>query len=469
MAATPRPGSAFAALSLGVLLGAAACSSGGSGSNPDGGGAPVVLKYPWDWVGVVGTGQSLSVGGLGTPITGAAMMPSFNNLKLALGGATVPPFDPTLSTLTMAPLDEPIRPDVPAYPSAYPGNIDGETPHTVMASQITWMVMHAAAAHDYLTVHTVVGESGQPMSVIDKAATEVVNGATSMGRAYAATRFEAAAIARLAAAVGKTYGIGAIMITHGEADAGNLSYESDLVQLWSDYNADLPLDTGQSTTTRIPMLVSQQSSNPTSAGSTSASSIAQWQVGVDHPGDIICIGPKYQYPYVQDSSGFIHLSAHGYELLGEKYGQVFFERVVKGSDWQPLQPTSGTVAGKIITLHFHVPVPPLVWNDFPPPHTGDSPWAQGRGFELRAASASHAIDSVAIVPPDMVQITSHDDLSGLAVVVSYAATTDGVAMTTATGNGTYRWGQLSDSDPFVGSVTGVPQPNPCVAFTMSVQ
>jgi hypothetical protein len=33
--------------------------------------------------------------------------------------------------------------------------------------------------------------------------------------------------------------------------------------------------------------------------------------------------------------------------------------------------------------------------------------------------------------------------------------------------GTVRWGWLRDSDPFVGAVTGLAQPNYCVAFEMS--
>jgi hypothetical protein len=187
-------------------------------------------------------------------------------------------------------------------------------------------------------------------------------------------------------------------------------------------------------------------------------------------GDIICIGPKYQYPYAQDSSGFIHLNPHGYELLGEKYGQVFFERVVAGHDWQPLQPISIAVSGNVVTIQFHVPVPPLVWDDsFPPPHSALVPeWAMGRGFEVSAAGPAATIDSVEIVGADTVKITCRNDLTGFAVTVGYAATTDGKAMMFSDGvsHGTYRWGQLRDSDPFVGAVTGVPQPNYGVAFNM---
>src|SRR5664279_1754028 len=207
----------IALLLPGLLL--TACSSSGSKETPDAGvtdGAPdsaPSLNLGWDWNGLIGTGQSLSIGGLGTPITMAAKTQPYNNLKLALNGATVPPFDSTLDALSMVPLIEPIRPTDPTYPSAYPGNIDGETPHTAMADQVTKMVLDAGGT-DYVGVHTVVGESGQPMTVIKK--NGVFTGTIGTGaRAYAATLFEVAAIARLAGAAGKTYGVSAIAITHG--------------------------------------------------------------------------------------------------------------------------------------------------------------------------------------------------------------------------------------------------------------
>jgi hypothetical protein len=451
---------AHAALSL-LLFSACNPNSNNPGNDNDAGAdARPMPNFAWDWTGIVGTGQSLSVGGgnSGTPIRAKTQM--FNNLKLALNGAVVPPFDSTLDSLSMVPLVEPIRPTDPGYPSAYPGNLDGETPHTVMSEQITQMVMDAAAGHDYVTVHTVVGESGMPMSVIKKNGTFPPPFTANTGtgaRAYDATLFEVGAIARLAAAAGKTYGLGAITLIHGEADAGNLNYASDIFQLYSDYNADLPVLTGQ--TTSIPMLVSQQNSVPSNAGSGSLSAIEQWQVGLDHPGDIICVGPKYQYDYSGDASR-VHISALEYDKLGEKMGQVYFQRVVMGQDWQPLQPINGTVSGNVITVQFHVPVPPLVWDDtLPPPHAS-GPWANGRGFEVTAAGPAQTIDSVEIVAPDTVKITCHGDLTGLAVNVAYAVTTDGVTV----GPTTFRWGHLKDSDPFVGAITKTPQPNWAVAF-----
>jgi hypothetical protein len=408
-------------------------------------------------VGVIGTGQSLAVGGHGN----AAAMPvggttqRFRNLKLSLGSGNVPPFDSNNAALSMVPLVETLRALATGYPSPYPRNIYGQSFHTAMGDEITTLVM-AGQSRDYITAHTAVGEAGQPTSVLQKGATDT----GSTGRAYAASLFEVAAIARLAKAQNRSYGVGAIVLTHGESDAGSSTFEADMLRLWQSYNQDLPALTGQ--TTSIPMLLSQQHSAPTGAGSSSIGTLAQWRIGVNRPGDIICTGPKYQYAYVNDN---VHLTNPDYERLGEKYGQVFHQRVVLGNPWQPLQPTTVERSGRVITVHFHVPVPPLVWDTtLAMPHqSAYTEWAPGRGFEVRAGSTRIAISGVAIAG-DSVQITCATDLPASGVVVGYASIADG----TLRPNGTARWGQLRDSDPFVGSVTRMAQPNHCVAFEMNV-
>jgi hypothetical protein len=383
----------------------------------------------------------------------------FQNLKLALP-ANVLPFNPNAAGLSLVPLVEPLRAFASTYPSAYPQNIYGETPHTAMANQISALAQ-AVLSIGYATVHSVVGENGQPMSVLRKGATEVVTGAMSMGRAYAATQFEVAAIARLARAQGRSYGVAAIIITHGEADAGSPGYGNDLFQLWTDYNTDLRNLTGQTET--LLMLVSQQHAVPNGVGVRSASTQAQWRASVDHAAQIVCSGPKYQYAYAADH---VHLTTPGYQMLGEKYGQVYFERVVLGNDWRPLEPLGVTRNGRVLSVRFHVPVLPLVFDaGLPAPHqVANLPqWAQGRGFELWQGNRRVTIQSVAI-SGDTVQLTSGEDLNGGGYTVGYAATDDNVPMP----GGTARWGQLRDSDPFVGSSSARAQPNFAVAFELAV-
>ena len=79
-----------------------------------------------------------------------------------------------------------------------------------------------------------------------------------------------------------------------------------------------------------------------------------------------------------------HLINKDYERLGEKDAQVFYQRVVLGIDWQPLQPTGASRSGQVITVTFNVPVPPLAWDTtLPAPHqASNTAWAQGKGFEV---------------------------------------------------------------------------------------
>jgi hypothetical protein len=332
-----------------------------------------------------------------------------------------------------------------------------------MANEITTLVQAAGAA-DYVTIHSAVGENGQRLDLLKKNA--IPEGVT--GHAYEATLIETRAITRLARAAGKTYGVGAITVTHGESDAADTNYASRLHQLYSDYVEDIGAITGQ---TEPPLLiVSQQHSV---GADRTPSTLEQWRIGTMYPNEVVCSGPKYQYPYTPDS---VHLMVEGYELMGEKYAQIYYERVILGHDWQPLQPTQVTRDGRVVTVTFHVPVAPLTWETtFSAPHQGSPAWSAGKGFELRSGAAPVTIASVEIVG-DTVQITAGEDLPASGLTVGYALAQDPPAVdggTTAPAmtqpfTGTFRWGLLRDSDPFVGSTTQKAQPNYAVAFELPV-
>jgi hypothetical protein len=326
-----------------------------------------------------------------------------------------------------------------AFPSAYPGNIFGETPHYFMANQIS--ALYAATGQgDYVTVHSIIGESGQPLSVISKGAVDM--GRT--GRAYAVTLFEMRALKRLAMAAGKSYGVAAIIMTHGEKDSTNNGYEDGVHKLWADYNADIKAITGQ--TTSIPIYLTQQHSEPFGPGSSTISSLAMWRLGVKYPGDFVCVGPKYQYQYAGDGR---HLTTHEYDRMGAKYGEVYFERVVRGRNWQPLQPLSAVKRGKTITVTFNVPTGPLNWDEtITPPHQAAlTEWAKGRGFEVSNAGGRVAIDSVAIEGSTVV-ITLAADSQAAGWTVGYAMAQDGSGAMAGPTRG--RRGQLRDSNLLVG-------------------
>jgi hypothetical protein len=405
------------------LLALAGCGGGKSTSN--GGGL---------WIGVIGTGQSLSLGAASNGLVFTA--PSATSLKLSLGSHVLDwPIDPADPELAAVPLAEPIRPiNTTTFSAPYPIDIYGETFHTAMAAQMD-AVNQAGVGAPLTSAHSVLGQGDSSITVIQKDGT---------GNAYAASLFEAAALTRLAAAAGATYEACAVMLTHGEKDAELPSYEDDIARLQSDYEQDLKAITGQ--TRAIPMIVSQQHADPVTGRSTST--VAAWKAGVDHPGKIYCAGPKYQYAYANDH---IHLLAGQYDRLGVKYAEVFYEVVMLGHDWQPLQPDSVARDGRTISVRFHVPNPPLAWDEaFGAPHQlVHDAWKNGRGFEVEDAQGEVTITDT-VIDGDTIRIGIDrlPDTTTAPLVVRYAMTQDAAALAGGLASG--RFGQLHDSDPLVG-------------------
>jgi hypothetical protein len=395
---------------------------------------------PFEWIGVLGSGQSLSVGAEGLPTSRVAS--SYGNLMLSDPRA-VPDWDGLSGDgdeLSVVPLFEPVRPYRYVPFGQYPDNVAGETGHLTLADQASRIELDATG-RSLVTAHSVVGVSGMPLVAIAEGGTT---------NAYAAGLYEARVLAARAAAAGKSFGYGAIVFTHGEADSASATYGQRLYAHWEGLNADLQAITGQ--TRDIPLLITQQSSLPWPADGTqpqrSASTQAQWWTSVNHPGEIVLVGPKYQYA---PSLNLIHLSAAGYRALAIKNAQVFHEVVVNGEPWRPLEPTSITSDGNVITVSFHVPSPPLAWDEtIPAPHgagTLHPAWQNGRGFEVADSTGDLTIASVAIVGDD-VQITLAAPPTGTGLVVRYAMTPERYGW--ASGPSIGRRGQLRDSDPFEG-------------------
>ena len=381
----------------------------------------------YDWVGVVGTGQSLSVGASGRPVLSTTQ--PFHNLKLRDDGPTPGhPLDET-GAFSLVPLVEPIRPFWERGDTQYPNDIFGETPHSAMANQLSML-----APSDYVTLHSVVGWGGRCMTDIDK---------TGAGLAYPSSLWEARTFRQLADAQGKTFAYGAVVLTHGECDAENPGYEDALYRMWSDYDTDLRAITGQRE--MVPLLLSQQNTFP-SAGGLSASTLAEWSAGVRFAGKIVCVGPKYQYAYVGDK---VHLDAASYRRLGEKYAEVFDQVFRLQRPWAPLQPRAVKRDGRTITVTFHVPHPPLAWDEtLAPPHqTAWTEWARGRGFEIASARGPVPIAGVAI-DGDTVVLTLAASPADAPFTVRYAMLQD--AEVASGGEAVGRRGQLRDSDPLVG-------------------
>lgn len=392
---------------------------------------------PFEWVGVISTGQSLSVGYAAGPAVSTTQ--PFNNKKLVDNGP-VPqyPIDGNGAIYELAPLTEPFRVrSLPGYAGSeeqYPNNIWGETPNAGMANEISSLWL-ARTGKEYVTIHSNVGWSGHALSFIDK------RGGT--GKAYPASLTEARTLTAMAKAAGKTFGYGAVILTHGESDSTNPDYGTGLVNLINDYNEDLKTITGQ--TRDVVLLVSQQSTLADGVNGGSARLV--WEAANANPTRIVCTGPKYQYDYADDR---LHFPAASYRALGEKYAEVFDEIVNKGRAWKPVQPKTVARSGKTITIDFDVPSPPLAWDEtLAPPHQGaHTGWSQGRGFEVRNGGTELAIASVELSGPTQVKITLAADPGSASLGLGYAITQDGTGFWGGEPSGLR--GQLFDSDELVG-------------------
>ena len=390
-----------------------------SGSEPIDSGPPDYLpeqKDPNTIWGIIGTGQSLSVGAHSNPVINTTTR--YNNLKLEFQYVDVP----WTSTHQLTDLGEPIR---NASAGSYPYNIwgGGESPHTSMADQISYQSIETSGS-DYVTIHTVVGQDNYGYEQIKK------NG---LGNNYQSSLDEMSDVKSIVSLRGKNYKIGAIVLTHGERDYSDSNYGNDIFDLWSDYNTDIKLITGQ--TNIIPLITSQSSSGyPNSNGSRAISSWKMWESSVMNSG-IVCSGPKYQYDYFSDG---IHFTAPSSQRLGVKYGQVY-DTLRKGIKWKPLQPNDvKLIDSKTISITFDVPVPPIQFDEsLEIQHTIGHEWYNGRGFELVDDVGLVRIDFVTLSGPDKVLIHANREIDSGAVL--------GYAMT-VTQDGTRRVGQLCDSD-----------------------
>jgi hypothetical protein len=405
---------------------------------------------PYDWVQIISTGQSLSIGSQGLPPNPAPQ--PYQNLVLS-DSSPDPKFDNDGDQLSLVRLVSPLRTaTVNMLPAGtYPNNINGETVSEGLSNQLSALSL-ARAGRDYVTVATAVGQGGRQLSVIEKQPGPAYPAKPAIpgNQAYWASMYETTRINELARAAGRRFGVGAVFLTHGESDALLLtpaaSYEAGVVKLAKDYDADTRAITGQSTP--VLLFTSQQGTYPAVIDAISTTINGLWRVSIDNPDRIVCVGPKYQYEYTADR---VHLPAAAYERVGTKYAEAYYQTVLEGKRWRPLEPMQVTRVGRTITVSLYVPFPPLSWDTvFPPPHqSAMHPWRNGKSFEVATQSgAKLEIESVALEGPSSVKVTlTQEPSAGTALVVRHAIVQDVAGAQGGMPEG--RHGLLRDTDPLV--------------------
>jgi hypothetical protein len=205
----------------------------------------------------------------------------------------------------------------------------------------------------------------------------------------------------VAADAGLSYGIAALLVLEGEADAtadtdteaGAAAHTALLRRLYDDAVAELAV--GIAAQDERPAMFLYQAGG---AHATEANRLAQAQLdcALDLPGCVL-VAPAYP---LTERGGL--LDANGYRWLGAQFGKVMHRVLTLGETWRPLHPLGAEVFGKRLTVRFHVPVPPLQWGK---PIVGQNfVDPQQRGFTVLDAAGAISIMSVDLDGPDTVAI-----------------------------------------------------------------
>jgi hypothetical protein len=356
---------------------------------------------------VLGTGQSLAVGTVGMPPLTRTQ--PFSNLMFAGG---VMPEDKELGSFV--PLVEGDL--VPGYVMRV------ETHSSGFANLVTQL---SGGTHTLLVSQHGIG--GEAYTALKKNGTRA---------AYAVGLAQATAGRDVAASLGKTYAVRAVLNVHGETDhmIANQNYARDLVEWQSDYERDVRAITNQSDP--IPMFESQISSWTRYGQATSVIPAQQLAAHVLAPGKVVLVGAKYHLPYAGDG---IHLTNEGYRHMGEDYAKAYRRVILDGQPWEPVRPKSVTREGATITISFYVPAPPLVFDK----ELVTDPGHLGFEYGDDAGAAAPVISTVALVRDDTVAVTLSAEPTASNRRIRYAWTAKPGA---ASGRTTGARGNLRDSD-----------------------
>ncbi len=309
------------------------------------------------------SGQSLSCGATSPVVSNAQIYGNLSfNTGVRAGGVGLTGFIPLVET--------------------WDGS-QGETIASGLANMIAEQAQQNGEAHVMLA--SAHGVGGQPYSALKKGTAPYANGLAQVTAAVG-----------IAAMLGQSHAVRALAIVHGESDhlANNLGYADDLLAWQSDYEADVAAITGA--TGPLPMFLCQMSSHTKYNSASSRIPAAQLKAARARPDRVFVVGPKYFMPYTDG----VHLTGDGERWLGEYYAKAYRKVLIDGERWLPVQPETVTREGAVITIRFHVPAPPLVFDELLVANPGNF------GFEFSDASgAPPAITEVVLVDDVTVRVT----------------------------------------------------------------
>lgn len=418
--------------------GAPANTNGESNGNGSGGDAGADADVPVPYVHfdinhVLSTGQSNSVANDATTVLSKTQ--PYDNLMFDVG--VIPASGCNGSYCTTYDKPSKLVPLVEGDRFFYPV----ETMSSGLANEATKLAKDKYGKTSFTSLVSLHGRSGNAYICLRKGGCKWWDGQTYVKAFDDATKEIEDGYA-LAKAANKSYVVRAVTAIHGEhehySNTGGYSYfpmertdgsgamladYSEALEEWQrDYESTAKSITGQ--TQPVPLLISQYSH--WNDGPHTIVSFQQLAAHERSKGKVVVVGPTYPMTY---SSNCLHFLSESERWLGEYFAKAYTRIVVEGRPWEPLRPTSATLAGNTITVKYHVPVPPLVID------TTRVTEAKDLGFEL-GGDAPPAISKVELTGPDTVTITLASEWTSPEKRLRYAYTFDGCmnGHTSARGN-----------------------------------
>ena len=332
---------------------------------------------------ILSTGQSLAIGGLGSPVLSSTQ--PLQNLMFGTGLSSV--------SSTLSPLVEDFWETMSSGLSSLASTLY-QTPHNNTGTP------PPTNRHD--TLISIHASAGYPYSLLRKGTANFAQGISQFRTARS-----------IAEKQNKSYIVRCVTNVHGETDHAfqNPDYTNNLIDWQRDYEQAIQSN-GQ--TDPVPMLHSQMSSFTRYQAATSLIPPAQFEASKQYPRKLPLVMPKYFLSYFDG----IHLTSQGYRHMGEYYGKVYNYVVLEGSCWEPLRPLDARLDGNVVYVRFHVPEPPIVLDTVLVSDPGNF------GFEYDDDSGqTPSVTGVRVVDEDTVALTlSGTPSAGARKFVGYAFT-----------------------------------------------
>lgn len=266
----------------------------------------------------------------------------------------------------------------------------------------------------------------------------------------------------------KSYAVRGVAVVHGESDHHDYAglyprsgtdgtpdaianYADALLEWQRDYEREVTAITGQASP--VPLYVLQLQWTERSLNEVT---IDQYDAHLRGPGKVVLVAPSYMLPFRPDC---LHYTVDSQRRIGEYFAKAYAHTVFTGQAYEPLRPLGVTRDGAVLTVRYHVPVPPLVLDTSQVTDPGHY------GFVFTDDGNTAQVSSVELVSADTVRIVLNAAPTGANGRLLYAVSTAQIA---CPGPTTGMRGNLRDSDATPSERGGAPLVNWSVGFRLAV-